>query len=198
MLWTVVIFLLSFGGPSRRIEAAETKSATKASAKTITLDTLIQNVIAGGRYGELPDRIANSIKIPENTPYRGVRVSADQTTDGMNHNFKVLLEKTPDSGEVKPVGLELDNTRKWPGNSEIYWLHASLDGKLENASYIHGKTDEQGSAVKGSGDFVEKDVNSSEIKDRFKHELDLWLKKTSLKKEWRSADIVEGVLQKKS
>ncbi len=186
MFWAAVIFLLNFA-----VEA-------KATAKTVTLDSFIQKVLASGRYGELPERIANSIKIPENAPYRGLRLTADQTSDEMNHNFKVLLEKTSGSNRVKPVGLELDTIYKWPGNHEGYLLHVSLDGKLENASYIHGKTDAQGNSVKGSGRFVDKDINSSEIKDRFKHELDLWLKKTYLKKEWRSAEIVEGELKKKS
>ncbi len=197
MLRTSVVFLLCFSASSRQILAVETKLATKAAAQTITLDSLIQKVVADGYYGELPDRIARSVNIPDNAPYRGVGVTSDQATDGMGRYFKVLLEKVSGSDEVKPLGLELDTAHRWPGNAEHYVFHASLDGKLENASFIGGKIDEQGKVVKGSGQCVEKDINSPEIKDRFKHELDLWLKKTCLKNEWRSAAIVDGMLQKK-
>lgn len=41
-------------------------------------------------------------------------------------------------------------------------------------------------------------VNSPEIKKRFQHELDLWLKRSYLKKEWKSAEFVNGALKKKS
>lgn len=171
-------------------------AGTASHAETTPLENRIQEVIAKGRDGELPSPIAASVNIPGNAPYRGARVAAEQATDSMSHNFKVLVERASDSDAVKPVGLELDTAKRWPGNSEGNIFHASLDGKLEDASCIRGKIDEQGKGVKGSGEFVAKDIHLPDVKKRFQHELDFWLKKAYLKKEWRSAELSDGELKK--
>ncbi len=194
MLQTAVVLALCVGGASRDSLAVE----TKAAGKTVTLNDLMQKVISGGETGQLPGPIADSISVPKGVPYRGVGVYMDQATDGLDHAVRVLIEKSSDSAAVKPLVLVFQTGRKWPGNAEFNWFHASLDGRLKNASFTHGKRDEQGKIIKGSGGRVEQDINSPEIKDRFKHELDLWLKKSYLKKEWASAEFIDGVLQKKS
>lgn len=194
MLQTAIILVLCFAGTSRNSLAVETKTA----GKTVTLADLIQKVISGGETGQLPGPIADSISVPKGVPYRGVGVYMDQATDGMDHTVRVLMERLPNSSAVKPLVLVFQTGRKWSRNAEQYWFHASLDGKLENASFTHGKRDEQDKAIKGSGGRVDQDINSPEIKDRFKHELDLWLRKSHLKKEWKSVEFLDGMLHKKS
>lgn len=185
MFWIFAAAALSLGESTN----------SRPTSRELTLENVIQEVVANGRDGVLPDRIAASVKMPENAPYRGARVSEEQATDGMSHNFQVLVSKEPDSDALKPVELAINTMKRWPGNSEAYNFHISLDGKLEDASYIHGKRDEEGRSVKGSGQFVTKDVDSSDIKKRFRHELDFWLKKAYRRKEWRSAEISDGELK---
>lgn len=175
---------------------AGASAATKAADKAISLDALIQKVMEAGRDGALPRFIATAIGIPENTPYRGARIPDDQAKDEMDHVIKVLVDKQSESDVGKPLGLEFNTARDWPGNNEFYYFHASLDGQLENAAFQRGKRDDAGKAIKGSGHITTKDVNSSEIKKRFQRELGCWLKKSCLKKEWRSADISDGELKK--
>lgn len=164
--------------------------------KSIALDALIQKVMAAGRDGALPRAIAVAVGVPENAPYRGARIAVEQAGDGLDHVIKVLVDKSSDSDVGKPVGLELRTGRYWPGNNEFYNYHASLDGQLENAAYQLVKMDAEEKAIRGSGHFITKDVNSREIKKRFQRELDCWLKKSCLKKEWRSADLSDGELKK--
>lgn len=168
----------------------------KAVRKSPRLDAIVQDVVANGRDGVLPGPIAATVGITGSAPYRGARIPADQATDGMDHVIKVLVEKTSEDDPGKPVGLELSAGRDSPGMMDTYHYHVSLDGKLENASLITGKTDENGRAIKGSGEAIAKDVESSDVKKRFQHELDVWLKRSYLKKEWRSAAISDGGLKK--
>ena len=52
--------------------------------------------------------------------------------------------------------------------------------------------------IHDNGTTEDKDITVLDIKRRFQHELDLWLKKTYLRKEWRSAEFADGALQKKN
>jgi hypothetical protein len=111
------------------LSIAAASAATKAADKGISLDSLIQNVVANGRDGALPGPIAASIGIPENTPYRGVRVPADQATDGTDHVIKVLVEKSAEGDALKAACLELNTGQTRTADQDHYLYHASLDGK---------------------------------------------------------------------
>ena len=115
--------------------------------------------------------------------------SSVQTSDDMKHLFEVMVESSTDA--PKATGLVLMTSRKHLGISEAYWYRATSDGKLEKAVLVSFKINEEGPATA-----TQEDINSPEIKDRFQHELDLWLKKIYLKKEWRSTEFSGGALKK--
>ncbi len=196
MLWAAILLVVIVGSSVRQSSAAESKTAATAVAKVITLEALQHKVLVSGGSGVLRGSIAEAIGIANDVPYLGLGLWPDQTTDGMSHGARVLLEKSSDSETGKPLVLVFHTGQKSPGNAEQYWFRAALNGELRKASFYHGKLDGQGKSIKGSGSFTDKDVNSSEIKDRFKHEMDLWLQNIYLKKEWRSAEFSEGELKK--
>ncbi len=191
MLPMALLLTISVLGPSRAV-------AADAAAKPLTLESFVDNVVADGGEGSIPQPIAELIGVTAEIRTLDYRISKDQTTDAMTHGFMVMVERDPSSGEAKPVGLVLLSDQVASGSNEGHWFRASLAGKLEKVVAIQGKRDEQGHSIKGSGTSAEKDIKSSEIKKRFQHELDLWLKKSYLKKEWKSAQFFEGVLKKKS
>ena len=186
---------LCLGGLREAFAAKASKPASKSTvvAKTVTLKSFVDAALAHGFPSKLPGPIADYSGIASEAPYYGLAISSDQATDSMFHSFRVI---TDSSEEPKPVLLLLGSTYKWSGNVETYSYRVSLDGKLERVVVNPGKLDEQGQSIKGSGTTTEKDINSPEIKGRFQHELDLWLKKTYLKKEWRSAEFSQGSLKK--
>lgn len=174
--------------------AIPAQKPTKAAPKAMTLSSFIQATLVNGFPARLPGSIAEQVGIAREAPYYGLAVESDQAIDSMYHSFRVMADL---SDETKPVGLLLETAYDWPGNSETYWYRTLLNGKLEKVVVLHGKRDEAGKSIKGAGIITEKDINAPEIKQRFQHELDLWLKKAYLKKEWHSAEFSGGSLKKK-
>lgn len=170
--------------------------AADAPPKTQALADFVDQVVSDGIEYRFPSPIAALIGVPSEIPSLNYDVKQEQTTDGMSHGFNVLARPDPASGEAKPVGLVFDLEQKVRGGHELYYFRASLTGKLEKVAVINGKDDAQGHAIKGAGSSSERDIRSSEIKKKFQHELDLWLKRAYLKKEWRSAEFSNGVLKK--
>lgn len=186
---------LCLTGPRQALAVKPGKPSSQSpmAAKTVTLKSFVDAALVNGFPAKLPGPVAEYIGIEKEAPYYGLAISTDQATDGMFHSFQVIADSLE---EPKPVILLFGSTYKWPGNKESYSYRVSLSGRLERVVVLHGKMDDQGRSVKGSGTTTEKDINSPEIKERFQHELNLWLKKTYLKKEWRSAEFSQGSLKK--
>lgn len=197
LLWAVLFIAAGLSGPLPAAHAAQTKRAGKDSVKALTLQAFIQAVLLNGRHSRIAGPIAELIGVPRDAPTRLVRIPEDQATDGIYHVAHVMTELPSDTPSTEPAGLALHSSYDWPGNSESYWFRVSIGGELERAVTIHGKRDEQGKSIKGSGTTAEKDIDSPEIKRRFRHEMDLWLKRAYLKKEWRSAEFSQGELKMK-
>ncbi len=198
----VLLLMLIVSWSTGEASASETliskNNQIKSPPKISKLEVFALKAMSSGMPGRVPGPIAGLIGVREDFPTTNLRVTGEQTTDNIYRLFKVMIEKLSDAAAAKPVGIVLVTDYRWPGNDEGYWFHASLDGKLEKVIAIPGKLDAQGNEIKGSATAIEKDINSPEIKERFQHELDLWLKKSYLKKEWKSAEFVDGVLKKKS
>ena len=103
-----------------------------------------------------------------------------------------------DDESQRPKNLVFQAERRTPGRKEGYWFRASVEGVLQKATLLDAKLDESGKGIKGSGVPTSQDIEAPETKKRFQHELDLWLKKSYLKKEWRNAEFSGGVLTKKA
>jgi hypothetical protein len=162
----------------------------------VSLAAIVQQVIARGSPGIVPGSLAELIGVPRDSATQEFETVLDQSNDGLAHRLKLLVDRSPDKKTSRPIGIVLKTTRLWPGNQEGYWFRVSLNGELEKAMLIQVKLDEKGDSIKGSGGATEQDTSSLEIKKRFQHELDFWLKKTYLKKEWRSAEFSDGKLKK--
>lgn len=197
MLRAIIILALSLCLIVREASAEKAEVSVQKPAKTttkaVTLHSFIEMALSHGFPAKLPSLIAEQIGIAKEAPYYGLAISSVQAIDSMYHSFRVMAES---SDETKPIGLLFETSYRRPGNKETYWYRTTLDGSLERVVVLHGKHDEQGQSIKGSGTTTEKDIDSPEIRDRFQHELDLWLKKTYLKKEWRSAEFSQGSLKK--
>lgn len=168
--------------------------AALAVAKPLSLESFIQQVLRGGAQGTLPRPIGALIDLSSDAPYFGVIVHDEQTRDGRGSTFRVMMSTASESSN--PTGLVLETTWRYASRDEGYWFRASLAGALEKAVMIDGKRDKDGKAIKGSGKAVPKDIQSADIKSRFKQEMDFWLKRGRLKTEWRSAEFSGGVLTK--
>ena len=180
------------------IPAAEISAPEKEALKPIGLEDFIDKVVAEGTQSAVPGAIAGLIGVAADAPVLYLSIDQNQTTDGMIHVFEVVAERNPATGEAKPVGLLLKAQREKSGKLGTAWFSASLVGKLERAVFLSGKLDGQGNGIKGSGVPVEKDIGSAEVKKKFQHELDLWLKRSYLKKEWKSVEFSGGVLTKET
>lgn len=183
MLWAMAVLALSLS-----TQAAE---AGGAKPKATPLEDFVQKAVSECSAGLVPGILAKKIEVPADAPACNVEVLTEQTSDNTNHLFQVLIE----TDTMKPLGLVLNTSYQWPGHDVGYMYHASLGGKLYSAVSTLGKRDEAGNAVRGSGVDTREDVNSPAIKKRFQHELDLWLKRAYLKKEWRTAEFSEGKLK---
>jgi len=168
------------------------------SSGGVTLEILERRSLSDGLPNRVPGPIAGLLDVPPNIPVHQFKVSKDQSSDGMSHMLKVMVElsTTTPPVPVRPLGLVLFANRVQDGALKGYWYRASLDGTLERAVLIEGKTNQEGVALKGSGGATEQDIKAPAVKAAFQHELDLWLKKSALKKEWRAAEFSDGGLRK--
>lgn len=160
-------------------------------AAAATLAEFVELAVSDCAAGLVPGPIAKLIDVPRDAPACNFSVRREQVNDEMHHLFQVLIE----TDTMKPVGLVLSSDREWSGRSDGRSFRASLAGRLEKAIVIHGKRDEQGESIRGSGTVEEENIGSKETRRRFQHELDLWLKRSYLRKEWRSGEFSEGKLK---
>lgn len=201
MLRTAILLALSpcpalRGAPSAG--TADSKPKPPSERQAVALNAFVEKVLARGSAGWLPVMISALIGVPEDAPYRGVNVWPDHVTDIMSHGFMVIVVESFDTDAVRPSSLALTTNSGWAVRRETYWFRASLEGRLEKAVRIVARRGEQRQWIAGSEIAAEQDIASSEIRERFQHELELWTRKTYFKKEWRSAEFSQGALTKKT
>ncbi len=165
-----------------------------------TLADFAHNAMSVGQPNRVPGPIATLIDVEPNTPVQQIKVEREQTTDGMGHLIKVMVEVTSTDPvrTIRPIGVVFATFRTRGLRTEGHDFRAALDGSLERAIVIAGANDEAGKAIKGSGVITKLDVADPKVQKRFQHELDFWLKRAYLRKGWRSAEFSGGVLRKKS
>jgi len=166
-------------------------AATVAKSRATSLRDFVKMTLDRGFPAKLPRAIARVIGVPEDSSYHGIAVFREQTKDDMYHSFRVLAEPSNDKS-----GFFFETGRDSAQTNETFYFLASTTGDLSRAILITGKFDAAGHSIKGSGVVTEREINSPEIQALFQHELDFWLKKTYLKKEWRSAEFSDGKLKK--
>jgi hypothetical protein len=133
-----------------------------------------------GEHGICPDIVGKLIDIPSNQDVRSLDIPNELTTDNLYHGTSIAVDES--ANPPKALKLIFSTTHSWDDNSEDYHFKTNLNGKLEKVVSIFGKINPAGESVKGSGQVSEKDITSPEIKERFRHELDFWLKGAYRKK----------------
>lgn len=170
-------------------------TVSPAPRARVSFEEFARLVVQVGGLNRVPGLIAQRLDVTPDHPIHWVEVTESQATDGLFHEFKSLVKVAKDQ-PPEPVGVLLLTYFSKDGRDESRWYRVSLDGTLEKAFVIRGKVDAQRKGVKGSGTAEFLDVASPDTRKRFQHELDLWLKRAHLKKEWRSAEFSEGALKK--
>ena len=61
-------------------------------------------------------------------------------------------------------------------DSEAMYYRFNIEGKLEHVTVNHGKNDDDGKPILGSGVAVDKDIDSPDVQKAFKAELSYWTK----------------------
>lgn len=165
-----------------------------AFANSSSIESLARQTVSVGIPNRISGPIAEQIDLPADAPVHLLEIGREQATDGMNHAFHVLVELSTGTPRrpLGPIGIVLSTRRVTGGASEGRWFRAGLNGALERVMRIQGQA-----GIKGSGTVTKEGVESPEVKESFQHELDLWLKRKHLKKEWRAAEFSGGVLKKK-
>lgn len=140
----------------------------------------------GGRAEFYAGPLAEQLDLPDPAPTKNIDAiskwgteagrTEEEVTDNWFHSCSLLVEKTS-TGELLPNKLLFQTRLESGRDSETSHFRTSLYGVLEKALVNHGKLDEERKPVPGSAanSSAILDVESSEVKSRLRHELDLWL-----------------------
>ena len=178
---------------STLVSAGEAPAAPLTGNSKKALERFVREAPVRGNPNRVPGAIGKLIDVAPDTPAYIIVVSTAQSSDQMSHVFHLMIEPS-DTGKQDPIGLVLLAKERGVEIRESHYFRASLDGKLLKVGVVRVRIDD----TKTPASTSEAEVTSSDIKNRFQHELDLWLKKSYLKKEWRDAEFSGGVLTKKA
>ncbi|MCX5788228.1 MAG: hypothetical protein NTX64_06950 [Elusimicrobia bacterium] len=147
-------------------------SWSSAKPSALKFEDIMQQSISKGEDEPLRAPLARLVGLTERD-FQGRTVDVDptETTDGMRHDFMVVLDTNS-----KALAVDCSTQYDSSGDRDSYHFLLSLNGVLEHALLIKGKLLPDGKPVRGSGVAQERDIKSSEIRRRVKHEMDFWLK----------------------
>ena len=145
-----------------------------------TLDRLVDRAVTEGEDSLLPAAAAEpTLGLPKKDfDVKQFEAPKGDCADSKYRLFSVLVDKD---------GSKLGNLwffvrYQWPGNSETHNFLSTVEGELLKASRVRGKRNQDGNVIEGSGSLVDLDIDSAEVKAKFKKELDFWVKGKGRKK----------------
>lgn len=141
-----------------------------------TLSSLAQKAVGKGQPATLGVGAVRYLRLNEMELHVLSEVPADQTTDGLNHDFYACVGE----GAIRCVILATH--KKEPPHVRATYFKAELTGRLERVAALAGNLDEEGQPVKGTGQLSNLEPDDSDVLKRFRHELDFWLKDAYRKK----------------
>lgn len=176
----------------------ETHSAVASESRSTSIEDVARGMMSDGLPNRMPSPIAESLGLEPNTPVHHAEVAESQATDRLYHALSVLVElsSTTPRRPLRPLGAVFLAYREHGRRSDHFYYRATLDGELQRAVHIDGQVDAKGRAVKSSGTIKQQDIASPSVKDSFRHELDVWLKRRYVKRQWRAAKFSGGALKK--
>ncbi len=142
--------------------------------KEITFHQFIQNMLETGADYSFDAGRSGFLEVPSGAPSK--TAESDENSDNFTRSSYLVLN--PSAEKPEPLCVVFHAGKEdLPNREEAgYYFRLTPGGVLEKAFKSQIKLDEKGEAVLGSGVVTPKDISSVEIKERFKHELNFWLK----------------------
>ncbi|MBI4377086.1 MAG: hypothetical protein HY549_11630 [Elusimicrobia bacterium] len=132
---------------------------------------MIDKAMKTGQVHELPTPIARQLGFEALAKLSGFEVERSVVNNNVYRSFDVVMMSS------RPLSLLWYTDFESTDSVESYYYRASLSGKIEKILHISGKLDHAGQALKGSGQAVSEDINSAEMKARFRKEVEFWLRR---------------------
>ena len=142
----------------------------------MTFEEFIQDHLNRGFDRVFGAGLGRLLGLPAGAPAKVGEYDSEECADNMDHHAELILD--PAAASAKPIFMVFYAGRedRIQNNKESYLFRLTPQGVLDKAFVSLGKLHEDGTAVRGSGKAESKDINSIEIKERLKHELNFWLK----------------------
>lgn len=151
---------------------------------------LIDAVLTEGKDGNFGP-LSPVIGLPDAMPFKFAEKKISRSENGSESRacYIIVDKDRPYCAYI----VKFTTTGK-DSTSQFYRLN--LDGKLDKAVVTHGKRDEQGKPIKGSGVKFDQDIDSPEIRKAFDSEMAYWLKdwlKKEKKTDKKAAEVAKPV-----
>ena len=155
---------------------AQAASTRHKHEKDHSLDQLLKKLLKDGEAGAISPGRAKLVGLEPGTTSQALSVGHDEATDEIDHTAELVLD--PAAPVPAPYRFLFRGGREEPEKKENWaqYFRADLKGHLEFSVRSHGRLDEQGKPIRGSGVAEPVDIASPEVRKAFQHELDFWLK----------------------
>jgi len=148
-------------------------ASVHAASTDTTLSSLQQSALAKRNLGPFAPDISQALNFQDKAWTYGLGFSTAQTTDNLSHGFFVVVES---SGSRKPSDLIFMSSSDQPTLNEVFYYRTTLDGDLRTVLRLAIPKDKAGALRKADAEGELLEVADAAVQDRFKHELDFWLK----------------------
>jgi len=133
-----------------------------------------QLLVSGVDSTVLQGPLAKALGFSSDVPAKVIEILLPQTTDGNNHASDLVVSKS--TGVIEPIALVFMSSARRKTKSTAYFFRVNLNGDIEKSFVLYGNDDKSGKPIKGSGHLDVLDIKSRDVRKRFQHELDFWLK----------------------
>lgn len=175
--WGLALALPAFA-QGQEIEAAppaEIPTPVKV-IKELTVEGLVTQVLEKGWEIIYPAPLAKVAGVPTGARAKELIAQRGSSLDDMGRSVQVILDPAADPKAPKPLHLFFSAGKKTGNLQETFEFRAGPGGELELALATRLETDEKGRVVRGSGVPPRPDIKAPEVQERFRRELDFWLK----------------------
>ncbi len=195
-----IVLLVSMAWNSGLVNAVNSENPThvkraNARAKGGTLPAFIDHVIHHGKNHYIRKSFARLLELEALAPTRAEEEFREVCADDRYRSINVIVSKSPETGELKPVKVMLYAKRVRGTTQESAFLRLGLDGKLEKSVTGVGQFTPEGKPIRGSAKDTFLDPASPEAQALLKRELDFWLKGVGLKQKPAPPPPVEASAQ---
>lgn len=183
------LFLLLLCGRCLGVPAKTAKPSPPSPSAADGLDDLIRTAHSRCHLLTLTTNILMFFRQPDSDKAAcSLEISPDQALDGLDHYFWVLVDK-----QFKPKWVLLYAKHTYGNSSDRFYLRLTLDGKLASVTLVHAEFEHGKWEAKV---ITPKTPASPDAQRLAFQELELWLRRTFLREEWRDGVFSNGELIK--